>query len=487
MPSDGVTPGVGRDAVWLSSARVTGLAMGLVAQMILVRYWSMHAYGTYAEVISVVSVAVAFFTLGVPMSLNYFIPRLKKNNDFESFLALYYLFMSGIAVIVGVALTVVLPLIASYYDNPDLNRLWYALAILPWSQIIVSSRSHMLVAASRVRREMVISVSSSLLGLILAGVPVIWQLDLIEYIWVYVGFQTALALETYFEARRMMGKVKIRISMIMFKDVIRFSLPLGVAGAVGVLTLNLNQLMIGYLRGPEDVALYANAGRELPIALVASSITAVLLPKVVRMHQGGETKTGVSLWHEAIVFAASIVFFFAGACIVLAPQAMTFLYSEKYLAGVDVFRVYCLVMICRVTYFGMLLNASGRTRAIMITSIAGLAMSVPLNYILLTTIGIIGPAVSTLLTVIGVNVVQLALSARLTAVSFVEIFPWKRLSILLLINGAASFAVYILVRLVGLGTSARDVGIAIGIGILWTVIYVLAMRRSLSRVWRMIR
>ena len=151
--------------------------------------------------------------------------------------------------------------------------------------------------------------------------------------------------------------------------------------------------MVGAFYSTDQLAIYTNASKEMPVTIIASSLTAVLMPKLVRLLKNGKNNEVVKLWGETIILSYVFICFFTAFLFVFAPQIMEVLYSEKYLPGVNIFRIYSIVLLLRVTYFGMVLNSIGKTKMIFYCSIASLLLNVVFNFLFLYLFGMSGPAI----------------------------------------------------------------------------------------------
>jgi O-antigen/teichoic acid export membrane protein len=235
--------------------------------------------------------------------------------------------------------------------------------------------------------------------------------------------------------------------------------------------------------GTEELAYYTNAGKELPLTFVAAAFTAVLMPQMVRLLKKQKNQDAVALWGVSIEISYLFICFFVAACFAFAPQIMTILYSEKYLPGVQVFRIYSLVLLLRVTYFGMVLNSTGKTKLIFWSSVLSLGLNVALNYLLYLLLGFIGPAVATLLSITLVNLVQLVFTSRIIKVPFSRIFPWKKLLLYTLLNAAWGAIAYVLVCAFKLGTDAKSIVLCILMGGVIGILYCVALIKRAKTLW----
>ena len=154
--------------------------------------------------------------------------------------------------------------------------------------------------------------------------------------------------------------------------------------------------------------------------------------------------------------------------IVYAPQIMTILYSEKYIPGINVFRVYSAVLLLRVTYFGMILNASGRTKFILYSSVITLLVNIVLD----------------ILSIFIAQMVQVIMTSRLIRIPFGEVFPWKRLLLHSGINIVWGSIVFMDLRTLNVGVTGKEIFYCILSGVPVVSIYFLIERRCALRLWK---
>ena len=162
---------------------------------------------------------------------------------------------------------------------------------------------------------------------------------------------------------------------------------------------------------------------------------------------------------------------------------MTFLYSEKYLPGVTVFRIYTLNLLLRCTYFGLILNSYGQTRQIFYCSLISLGLNIVLNPVLFRLLGVPGPAVATFLAIFLIMLLQLKMSCRFVGCSFADIFPWKPVGRIILLNGCFALAFWMLKRLLPLEIYLGPVVEAITLGVVWSAAYLLMEKKRILSLW----
>jgi O-antigen/teichoic acid export membrane protein len=168
---------------------------------------------------------------------------------------------------------------------------------------------------------------------------------------------------------------------------------------------------------------------------------------------------------------------------VFAPEVITVLYSAKYLPGTGVFMAYSLVLLIRCTYWGMMLNATGKTQYIFRSAVGSLVLNAILNLICYPIFGFVGPAVATLLSMVAISLLQIAYTGKIMEIPVAQIFPWKACGSYLLLNGVIGAACYFAKTLLSERVGIHPVLAAIAMGILWLALYGAIILRTLKKHW----
>ena len=477
---DKLNKNLSAQAFLLTASRVVTLLISLVTNMLLSRFRSLEEFGTYSEIIVVITLAVSIFTLGLPNSINYFLPKSKDAGQRDKFLSVYYFSITAISVVMGLVLVIATPIIVKYYDNPSIEMYSYLLLIIPWTKVIIGGRSNMFVATSRATKEITHNVLNSIFLLLIILFTKVLNESFNFYLILYVVVEVVFTIAVYFETYRLMDKINLSFDLKFFKQILAFSIPMGLSSAVGTLCAEVDKLMIGWLYDEASVAIYSNAGRELPITYLSTSFTAVMLPQIVKLLSDEKKEKAVKLWRDSIELCFIIMNFFSVVCVVFAPQIISLLYSDKYLDGVNVFRIYSLVLSLRVTYWGMMLNAYGKSKTILYTSVISLMSNVILNVICYFAFGFSGPAVATFLSVAVAVVFQLLFTKKETGFTIKNILPVKRLFFVLAVNGIFGVALTLLVEKFVPGTDWKSICVCVVIGFVWFMVYALIMSKRLK-------
>lgn len=474
---------LGKETVLLTVSKMATLVITTLTGMLLSRFRTFEEYGTYSQLNLVITLFASIFMLGLPNSINYFLARANSRSEQQKFLGVYYTLSTILSLIMGIALAFAAPLIAGYFKNPTILTFIYFLLLYPWSNVIASSVENVLVVYHKTRLLMAYRIVNSLC-LLGAVLMVQWlNYGFQEYMVVNLGMHCLFALAVYAIVYRISGGYRPHLDKQLICAIFAFSLPLGLSSVVGTLNIEIDKLLVGFLMDTEQMAIYTNASKELPLSFVAASITAVLLPQLTRMLKKDRNREALSLWANATELSYLVICLIVAGVFTYAEDVMTLLYSEKYLPGLPVFRIYTLVLLLRCTYFGIILNAKGKTKEIFWASVASLALNVVLNPLLYWGLGMVGPAMATFLSMFVVLVWQLFRTAKCTGVSFFQVFPFKRLGVITGINTALAFLFYGIKLALPLEKWITSLGESLILGAVWCIVYVILMRKSVKRAW----
>ena len=477
---------LGEKAALLTISKIVTTLISLISSMLLSRMLTIMEYGTYSQMLMIVNLASTLFIMGLPNCTSYFLARADTIDNRRQFLSVYTVSITLLSACIGMLLYLMLPLISIYFKNKQIILLGYFFILYPWTLVTIASISNILIAYGKILKLLAINVTHSCLLLISILVTKVAGLNFENYICLFLLSQLSISMWIYFVIAHLENGFISGFRITILKKIFQYSFPIGLASIVGLLTIEIDKLMIGRLMDTEHLAIYANAGRELPVTIVASSLTAVLLPQVVHSLKQKDYMRPIGLWKASIHLSYIVICFITTFCFVFAPQIMTFLYSEKYVAGVNVFRIYSLTLLLRITYFGLLLNAIGKTTYIFFTSIGALVFNILLNYIFFVLLGFIGPAIASFITIFFIQLIQLYLSSHILKIKFKQIFPWKEIGKISIINVILGLCAYMMAFFLKIGTDNKSIILSILISVAFTIIYLFLVRKKTIDLWKIL-
>lgn len=478
------TNNVGHVALFLSLSKVINLALRMTAIILLTRTLTLSDYGTYSELLVVISLIVSFMVIGLPNSLNYFIPSLNIRDKIK-FLNFYFITISVIGFACAAFIFIFNMQIVSFYNNPNIAEYLFFLLTIPWTTICITSRANLLIASAKAKREILYSILNNTFILLISISAYKWNFTLKQYLWCYVVIEIVFALIVYIEAWICAHKkIVLQFDFNLIKSVFTFSIPMGLSLMLSTICIDLDKLIIGYNMSEQFVAIYANAGKELPFTYISASFSAVILPMVVKYISTNNKLQAIELWKNSTYICFVILTFCSATSIVFAPQILTLLYSDKYLDGVGIFRIYSLSLLLRITYWGTILNAYGKTKQILYNAIACLIINIILSILLFKTIGFVGPAIATVMSILVMAWLQLIYSSKLTKMKVHSMFLWFKMLKAICICLLLFSMVYLFVNDIYKSTDIKDLMISAMTILLIGGIYFFLLYEDIMESWK---
>lgn len=418
--------GTSGDAILLMAIKLMTIALGFVMTRLLSEYLSVGDYGTYSQVMLLVSTVNTVTILGMNDGVNYFYCRERDPERREEYVSSIFALQCIINVIAGSLLMLLSEQVCQYFDNPDVEGLLIFSATLPLLVNLLSMMQVLLVSVGKAKmlaiRNLIVSVARLCAVIVVVkvvrNVAIILTAALVMDL-LQVGFFGVILQKNNCPIR--IGKVDLRL----VGTILRYCAPMGVFTAISGLNRDCDKYLISRMTDTETLAVYANASKVLPFDVVMGSFCTVLMPSITRSVAGGDHKKGAELYRVFLEIAYMSTTVLCCAALSAAPQLMELLYSKKYVAGLPVFCIYILVDLLRFTNITIVLSAAGKTRKLMLLSFGALLTNIALNIVLYQVMGVPGPAVATLLTTLGAGLLILHFGAKELKTTLNTLFDGK--------------------------------------------------------------
>lgn len=481
------TSSIGWDAAYLTGSKLLVALIGVVTSMLLARFRTLDEYGTYSQLILVTDLVSSLLLLGVPNSISFFLAKANSNEEKQNFLSVYLTLSTLLTAIIGVCLFLAMPLIIEYFDNPMIQTFAYIFAVYPWASIMINSIGNTCIVYGKATKLIYFNILNVLTTLCILIIAKYLNWSFQDYMVAYMISLFVFACIGVGWIRKMAGRLWASLDWQLVKDIMKFSLPMGLAAIVGTLNVELDKLVIAGFFSTDEYAIFANAAKEMPVTMVTVSLTAVLLPQMVRFFKRENISQAIEMWGHAVELSLGFMCFVVGVFFVFAPDIISLFYSEKYVTpdAVIVFRIYSSILLFRAIYWGIVLNATGYTKFIFYSSIMTLLLNLVGNVILYYLFGFVGPAIATLLVTAIMAFIQLQFTSKLINVSILRIFPWKNM-LMLLAETVFFCLIFAIVKYYVIGDYIRatSIIISIGLGVIWAILYILINYKSIKRNWQ---
>ncbi len=393
---------------------------------------SVYDYGTYSQVILLTTTISSFTIMGMMDGVNFFFCKEPDENKRNSYVSTIFFLQYVISAIVSVImLSCTVPISMKFFENPDLKKLMIFVAVLPVLQNTISLLQIMFIAIGKAKlialRNLIVSILK-LCAIMLAcyvfnNIAVILLCQVI----------TDLAQVIYFiiSLRKKNCRIQVfRFKKSLIKEILVYCVPMAMFTVVKTLNRESAKFVISYFTDPESVAVFSNASKLLPFDIIMTSFCTVLLPYITRYIANKEYEKTQTLYKAFLELSYITTSILAVGAICVAPQLITLLYTEKYIAydfSVPVFIIYTIVDILNVLNITLILSAAGKTKTIMYASIGSFVANIVLNISLFFAFQEVGTALATLIVTLMQGIVILSFSAKEVKSNIFKFFDWKYL------------------------------------------------------------
>ena len=435
--------GTSGDAVLLMFIKLVTMALGLTVTRLLSQYLSYHDYGTYSQILLVVTTVASVTILGMVDGTNFFYCRETDPQKREGYVSTIFTLQCMVSAAAGCVVMLLSTPLCTHFDNPDVAKLLIFAAVLPLLQNLISMLQVLVVSVGKARMLAARNFLVSVLRLLVVLVVITYVRNVAVVLLMTVILDVGQILIFWLMLRKNGCPMRLRaVNFRLFGEIFRYCAPMAVFTVISTLNRDLDKYLVGMVTDTETLAVYANASKVLPFDIIMASFTTVLIPEITRRVAAGQKESTISLYKAFLELTYIATGILCCAALAAAPQLMQLLYSEKYLSGLTVFILYILVDLLRFTNITLILCVAGKTRSLMFLSYGTLATNAVLNVVLYNWMGLPGPALATLLVTLATGVLILHLSARTLDATLGRFFDLKCLSVFALISTAATLAMY---------------------------------------------
>lgn len=421
------------DSIFLAFSKGLTLLFSILSAKILSVGLTLEGYGTYAQANLVMTTGTSIILFGLGDALVYFFNNKDKKID-EALKARIVNTVFFVEIVLGtiVALAIVFGqnLIADYFSNPAVKSIMWVVAVLP---VFANVQYFMQVLSVSVGRAKWMSVYNLILTFIRIVAVYLSVYVLKNIIWIYVAIllMDIVQLAVYYiDLRKKNIKISpFKISLKHIKPIIFYGIPMGIYAITSSFTRDLDKLVIGRLGGTEELAIYSNCSKVLPLDFFVTSFAVVLIPYIYRRVTEGRREESVELFSSYLKVGYYTVWTL-GTMVLVAPSSIiSFLYADTYVSGVGVFVLYIFDSMIRFASIHLILTAAGKAKNVMIYSIISLVLNFVLNIAFYHLWGMIGPAIATLVVALVYMLLILFDTTKTIKSSLKEIFDLKDLAI----------------------------------------------------------
>jgi O-antigen/teichoic acid export membrane protein len=236
------------------------------------------------------------------------------------------------------------PQFASSMHNPELEAFLQVVSLFPLSQLLIKLVGPVLISLDKAWPAAVFTIITNVVRVVSVGAPIILGRDLVFAGYCLVISSAVMAVfgmaTLFFHSRC----VAFGWNNILLREQLSYVVPLAAAGLAGIIGRTLDKFIISFFFEPGEYAAYANGAIELPlIGILTTSLSAAIMPDLVRYGKEGKFSEILQLWNTATRKCALIIFPVFVLVLIVSSDIIIMLFTDKYTDSVYSFRVYLFV------------------------------------------------------------------------------------------------------------------------------------------------
>jgi O-antigen/teichoic acid export membrane protein len=174
-----------------------------------------------------------------------------------------------------------------------------------------------------------------------------------------------------------------------------YGIPLAATTCIGLVGGLLDRAIVAVAFTPVAYAIYSVGALEIPLdSIFQSSVSNVLRASLPSLIAANQTEEIVRIWRQAVRKLGIIVIPTFIFLLFFSRPFITTFFTEQYAASVSVFRIYLWLIPLHMFVLSTIPQVFGRTRLNLYVATVAVTLNAGLSLVLLKTLGILGPALS---------------------------------------------------------------------------------------------
>ena len=385
-----------KNFLWLMLENLVKVLIGFTVSVYVIRYLGPKDFGLISYTLSIVGILSPFASLGIDAIL---FRNLINDKDNEAKLIHTAKVMKFFASLVLVTISGVF--IYLYSSNIDFIYIFLLLSLGLVIDVFALYKEYFL----SIEKPKYITISSIVSLLVASTVNIAFVVLKFSVVWfAFVYLMQKLiyifGLKYYYKKQQLVNNKTI-FDIGLAKNMIHDSWPLIFTSFAGLLYMSTDQILIKYFLDFEQVGLYATAVKLIVVFYVIPSIISnILYPKIINQYKTLNHKEFIEkiqvLYFFNLIISILILIFF----ILFGERIILFLFGDNFIESIEVLYVYSfgLIFVFFSSLNNKLLVLENMQKLMLGRTIFGLIVNFCSNIILIPKYGIIGGAISTVLT-----------------------------------------------------------------------------------------
>ena len=388
-------------ASWLTFAKMVGFAFSIALPLLVARRMDPEQVGIYKQVFLVVGTALNILPLAFHMSAYYFLPR---ERDKQRETVLNVMLVLTTAGLLGWGLLFFFPsILTAIFHQPQIVRYAHLMGATLLLWIVGAFLETIPVANEEIRLATVfiIGIQATRAIVFVTAAAVFGTVEALIYAAIIHGsIQTAVLL-WYLQAR--FPGFWHSFDGAMLGRQLSYAIPLGAAAVLFTFQSDLHNYFVSNRFPAAMFAIYSFGTLQLPLmGLIQEATNVVLITKVNILQQQNETREIIALTARAARKLAAVYFPVYALLMVVGPEFIRFLFTNRYAASWPVFAVNLTILPFNILLLDPIFRAHSSERFFLLRLRVGIILTQALVLFLWTSplglVGVISVVVATNIT-----------------------------------------------------------------------------------------
>ncbi|MCZ2389981.1 MAG: oligosaccharide flippase family protein [Acidobacteria bacterium] len=321
------------------TAKLVGFAFSFCVPLVVVRALSQDEVGHYRAAFLVIANAIVVLPLGVSMSAYYFLARESTERRAACILNILA-FNFAVGGLAALFFFLFPGTVGSIFQSEEITRLAPLIGVVIWIWIFSSFLETVAIANQEARIATLFIISAQFTKALFMCVAAFAFATVEAFLYAAI-IQGAIqaALLGWYLTSRFPGFWR-EFDLGFLREQLVYAVPFGLAGTLWLAQTEIHSWFAGHKFSAADFAVYAYGCFEIPlIAMLAESVTAVLIPRMNELHGDNDRDEMVRLKARAMQKLSFVYFPAYVFLLITATTFITTLFTEKYAASANVFVV----------------------------------------------------------------------------------------------------------------------------------------------------
>ncbi len=385
----------------MTFAKMVGFAFSIALPLLVARRMDPEQVGIYKQVFLVVGTALNILPLGFHMSAFYFLPREREKQREAVFNVMLVLITAGL---VGCGLLFFFPsLLTAIFYQPQMVRYAHLIGVTLLLWIVGSFLETIPVANEEIRLATVfiIGIQATRAIVFVTAAAVFGTVEALIYAAIIHGSIQTVVLLWYLHAR--FPGFWHSFDGAMLRRQLSYAIPLGAAAVLFTFQSDLHSYFVSNRYSAAMFAIYAFGTLQLPLmGLILEATNSVLITKISILQQQNERREIILLTARAARKLAAVYFPVYAVLMVVGPEFIRFLFTNRYTASWPVFAVNLTILPFNVLLLDPIFRAHSSERFFLLRLRIGIILTQALILFLWTLplglVGVISVVVATNIT-----------------------------------------------------------------------------------------